>query len=108
MSNWENTCPMSQQELVDEFFMEYRAQLLAVAAFLDRMDRSVSKNADEDFRVVAFREALAVLTSDEPERTERIQMILSDRDTTLMDERDQQSAFGAFNPESRVVAGEAQ
>ncbi|GAB4518422.1 MAG: hypothetical protein OHK0046_26010 [Anaerolineae bacterium] len=101
MNNYYGTCPMSQQDLVDEFFMEYRAKLVAVAAFLDRMERSVDRNAEDDFRVIAFREALHVLASDEPGKVEKMQMILSDRDTTLMDERDRQSAYGAFNPASR-------
>lgn len=102
MENYDNTCPMPQQELIDEFFMEYRAKLLAVAAFIDRMERSVEKNGEDDFRWQAFQEAMQVLASDEPDRVYRMQMILSDPDTTLMDERDGQSAYGAFNPESRT------
>lgn len=100
----QGACPLTQKELVDEYFMEYRAMLLAVGAFLDRMDRSVEHNAEDDFRVVAFKQALHELVGDEPGRVERIQMLLSDRDTTLMDERDQQSAYGAFNPASREPA----
>lgn len=102
MDKYENSCPMSQKELIDEYFMEYRAQLLSIAAFLDRLERSVNHNAEDDFRLKAFREALEVLTREEPRRAEAIQLILSDRDTTLMDERDQQSAYGAFNPETRA------
>lgn len=101
MENYDNTCPMSQQELIAEYFMEYRASLLAVAAFIDRMERSVDKNGEGDFRWQAFKEAMAVLATDEPDRVHKMQMILSDQDTTLMDERDSQSAYGAFNPESR-------
>lgn len=97
----EGKCPLTQQELVDEYFMEYRAMMLAVAAFLDRMDRSVEANAEDDFRWVAFQESLKELLSEDPGRVERIQMLLSDRDTTLMNERDGQSAYGAFNPDSR-------
>ena len=104
MTSNQGACPLTQQELVDEYFMEYRAMLLAVAAFLDRMDRSVDKNAEDDFRVKALHEALEELKSGKPERVERIQMILSDRDTTLMNERDGQSAYGAFNPDSRQPA----
>jgi len=104
MASPQGLCPLTQQELVDEYFMEYRAMLMAVAAFLDRMDRSVDKNAEDDFRVQALREALVELNSGDPGRVERIQMILSDSDTTLMDERDGQSAYGAFNPESREPA----
>lgn len=90
-----NTCPLSQKQLVDEYFMEHRAQILAVAAFLDRLERSQNRDAEDDFRVVAFREALTLLTSPEGERVKRIQLVLSDRDTRLLDERDGQSAHGA-------------
>lgn len=98
--------PLTQQELVEEFFMEYRNNLLAIAAFLDRLDRAEEQNAGEDFRLQAFREALSELESDDEGRVKRIQMILSDRDTTLMDERDVQGAYGAFNPGSRVAEEE--
>jgi hypothetical protein len=90
------TCPMTQRELIKEYFMEYRAKLLDVAAFLDRMDRAAAQDADHDFRFAAFRQSLEVLCSDDAERVERIQMLLSDPNTDLMDERDQQNAFGAF------------
>lgn len=101
MDKYENSCQMSQKDIIDEYFMEYRAQLLSIAAFLDRLDRSVDHNAEDDFRLVAFREALEVLTTDQQKRVDAIQLILSDRDTTLLDERDQQSAYGAFNPDTR-------
>jgi hypothetical protein len=95
MSTYANTCPLSQRQLLDEFFMEHRTKILDLAAFLDRMDRSVEQNAGDDFRLVAFRQALAELCGDAPGRIERVQMLLSDRDTSLLDERDQQNAFGA-------------
>lgn len=96
MDKYVDSCPMSQQELIDEYFIEYRAKILAVAAFLDRLDRSVEHNAVDEFRYKAFRLSLHELLSDEPERTKRVQMILSDPRLELLDERDQQSAFGAF------------
>ena len=34
-------------------------------------------------------------TSGDPGRTERVQLMLSDLDTSLLEERDQQGAFGA-------------
>ena len=98
MDNFSNTCPMSQKDLIAEYFMEYRAQLVDVAAFLDRLDRSVEQNGHEDFRLKAFRDALKLLASDEPGRVERIQMVFSDPDISLLEERDQQSAFGAHDP----------
>ncbi|GBF06276.1 hypothetical protein DAERI_080067 [Deinococcus aerius] len=89
------TCLLTQTELLDLSFMEHRAQLLAVAAFLDRLDRAKGASAEEDFRLRAFREALEVLTSDEPGRVKRAQMLLSDQNLELLDLRDSQSAFGA-------------
>jgi hypothetical protein len=105
MDRYNNTCPLSQKQLVDEYFIEYRAQILAVAAFLDRLDRSVEHNAEDEFRFKAFRKAAAELMSDKPGRVERVQMILSDPRTSLLDERDQQSAYGAFDEELLIQPG---
>lgn len=92
---YRGTCPLSQQHLIDEYFIEHRANVLAIAAFLDRLDRSVERNAEEEFRYHAFRRAVAALTSDAPGRVERVQMLLSDPRHDLLEERDRQNAFGA-------------
>ena len=107
---YDNTCPMSQKDLINEYFMEYRAQLLDVAAFLDRMERSVEKNGEDDFRFKALLDSIKVLASDEPMRVERMQMILSDADTRLLEERDSVSAFGAVDSgeERKRAAPEAE
>lgn len=97
MNEHDGTCPLSQQQLVDEFFIEHRAEILSIAAFLDRLDRAAVKDAGDEFRVQAFRKALEVLLSDEPGRAERVQMILSDPRTDLLDERDRQDASGAYD-----------
>lgn len=89
------TCPLSQQQLIDDFFMEHRTKILDIAAFLDRLDRSIDQNANDDFRIVAFRDAVRELSSREPERVERVQMIFSDRNTELLDELDRKAAYGA-------------
>ena len=93
MSAYANPCLLTQTHLLDLSFLEHRAQLLALAAFLDRLDRA--QGAEDDFRLLAFREALEVLTSPEPGRVKRAQMILSDQNLDLLDLRDSQSAFGA-------------
>lgn len=93
--NYENTCSLSQKKLIDEYFMEQRNKLLEVAAFLDRLDRSAERNGGNDFRLVAFRKALEVLSEDEFGRAKRVQMILSDPISDLLEARDQQGAFGA-------------
>jgi hypothetical protein len=96
MKNDAGSCPLTQKELINEYYMDYRNQIIAIAAFLDRMDRSSALNAEDDFRVVAMRKAIQVLSTDGPERVERIQMLLSDPNISLLEERDRQNAFGAF------------
>ncbi|MEJ7840440.1 MAG: hypothetical protein WKF95_01625 [Rubrobacter sp.] len=93
------TCPLTRRQLIDEYFMEHRNQVLEVAAFLDRMDRSVDGEAGDDFRGVALRGSLRELCSEEPGRVERIQMLLSDTTTGLRIERDRQGAYGASDDE---------
>ena len=36
MARHSGTCPLTQQQLIDEYFMEVRAKILDVAAFLER------------------------------------------------------------------------
>ena len=96
MERYRGSCPLTQRQLIDEYFLEHRTKILDLAAFLDRMDRSIEKNADDDFRVVAFRAALRVLCAEGPGRAENVQMILSDPTVEPLAERDRQSAFGAF------------
>ncbi|HEV2130742.1 MAG TPA: hypothetical protein VGR27_06545 [Longimicrobiaceae bacterium] len=88
--------PKTGQQIMDEYFIENRTRVLDVAAFLDRLDRA-EEGAERDFRLRAFREALAVLTSREPGRVERIQMILSDPRTEPLAALDTKSARGAYD-----------
>ncbi len=95
MSSYENTCPLSQQQLIDEYFMEHRVKVLDLAAFLDRFERSVDKNAENDFRIVAFRESLRELISAAPGRVERVEMVFTDQNTELLPSLDRKAAYGA-------------
>jgi hypothetical protein len=97
MNSQVGTCPLTQQQLINEYFMEVRAKILDVAAFLDRMDRSVDRNAEDDFRVVAMRQALQALCAGVPSRVYDIQMIFSDPTTEPLMQLDRKSAFGAFD-----------
>jgi Fe-S cluster assembly ATPase SufC len=92
--------PLSQAELVSEYFMEHRVQVLDLAAFLDRLERARELDASGDFRLRSIREALAVLSDGEGDRVQRVQMIFSDPSTELLDELDQKSAKGAYDPEA--------
>ncbi len=96
MRAYTGTCPLTQKQLIDEYFMEHRTKVLDIAAFLDRMDRSIERNADDDFRIVAFREALSALCTANSDRVERVQMIFSDPTTEPLEHLDSKSAFGAF------------
>ena len=52
------TSPLTQRELIDEYFMEHRVKVLDLAAFLDRLDRAREIDAEDDFRLRSIREAL--------------------------------------------------
>ena len=97
MNKWEDTCLLSQRQLVDEYFIEMRAKLLDVAAFLDRLDRSIERNAEEDFRMVAMQLALRMLSEAASDRVYSLQMLFSDATTEPLAKLDHKSAFGAFN-----------
>jgi hypothetical protein len=97
MRTYERTCPLSQQQLLDLYFLEMRAKMLDVAAFLDRMERAVDTATNDDFRMVSMRQALEALAASTVDRVRTIQMILSDPTTELLDHVDHKSAFGAFN-----------
>ncbi len=97
MNRQDGTCPLTQQQLIDEYFMEVRAKMLDVAAFLDRMDRSVDRNAEDDFRMLTMRQALQVLCAHTPGRVYDIQMIFSDPTTEPLVQLDRKSALGAFD-----------
>jgi hypothetical protein len=72
-----STCPLPRGRVVDLYFMEHRAKLLDIAAFLDRLERSAGEAMD-DFRVAAFKDAIALLIDGKGERTRRILESFSD------------------------------
>jgi hypothetical protein len=59
--------------------VEHRAKLLDIAAFLDRVGRCRPDSDDEDFRLTALKDAIALLADGDPERTRRILDLLSDQ-----------------------------
>ncbi len=94
------TSPLSQRELIDEYFMEHRVKVLDLAAFLDRLERAREIDADDDFRLRSISEALAVLAGGAGDRVQRVQMIFSDPSMELLDSLDQKGAKGAYDPEA--------
>lgn len=80
MSDPTPTCPMPRSAAVDLYFMEHRAKVIDIAAFLDRIERTAdeSAGAPEDFRLKALREAIAVLIDGQGDRAKRVLETLSD------------------------------
>jgi len=72
--------------------------VLDVAAFLDRLERSVERNAEGDFRVVTLQQAFQYLATGGSGRVQTIQMLFSDPTTEPLLQLDQKSAYGAFDP----------
>ena len=94
--------PLSPTELIDEYFIENRTKLLDIAAFLDRLDRADPACLSDDFRIQAFTEAVAALTtrsvsgSRGGERVLAVQHIFSDPRTEPLEALDRKGALGAF------------
>lgn len=88
---------MAEPNLVDLQFIAARAQLIELAAFLDRVQRH---GQDSDYRVVAMRQTLAELATAEPGRARRILEALSDHSAEPIPAATIQGAFGAPLPPS--------
>lgn len=65
--------PKKEQNSVELYFMEARAKLIDIAAFMDRVERD---QLTDDFRYQAFKEALRELNTDN--RAESVLLALSD------------------------------
>ncbi len=93
-----STCPMSCKRTIDAYFLEHRAKLLDIAAFLDRVDRSAAEASEvEDFRMAAFRKALGVLSESEPQRAKRVLEVFSDPSSDPIESAaEMKGAHGAY------------
>lgn len=84
---------MTRQQVLDLYFMENRAKLIDLAAFLDRVDRATG---EADFRLKAFQQALRHLSGGEPERATKVLLALSDPSTEPVDRAPGKGASGAW------------
>ena len=84
---------MTRNELLDLYFMDARAKLIDLAAFLDRVDRGTD---DADFRLAAFRTALKELDGGEPERARAVLVSLSDPTVEPIEKSPGKGAVGAW------------
>ncbi len=61
--------PVDRETIIDLYFMEHRAKLIDIAAFLDRIDRAKDDASGKlDFRLKAFNDAVQILTDGRPQR----------------------------------------
>ena len=84
---------MTRNELLDLYFMDARARLIDLAAFLDRVDRGTG---DADFRLAAFRSALKELAGGQPTRARDVLIALSDPSSDPIEKSPGKGAVGAW------------
>jgi hypothetical protein len=84
---------MKREQVVDLYFMEARAKLIDLAAFLDRVDRTPGT---DDFRLTALRQALLELSGGKPDRAKRVLLSLSDPTTDPLPAATTKAAAGAW------------
>ena len=77
MADTAKSNPQTAQQVIDTYFMEHRAKLVDIAAYLDRIDRGQGA-MPSDLRDIAFRKAIAILTDGETHRAKRILNLFSD------------------------------
>ena len=84
---------MNRRELLDLYYLDARAKVIDVAAFLDRLDRAAGA---PDFRLAAFTKALAELEPGRAPRVERVLARLSDPTTEPIPAATTKAACGAW------------
>jgi hypothetical protein len=84
---------MTRQQVLDLYFMEARARLIDLGAFIDRMERATG---EEDFRMKGFRNALNELTKGDPAKARRVLLSLSDPSAEPIPAATTKAACGAW------------
>lgn len=85
---------MNRQELLDLYFIDARAKLIDLAAFLDRIERA---EGDADFRLASFQNALAGLHDGGPGKAARVLMAFSDPTSEPLASAPGKAACGAWH-----------
>ena len=100
--------PLTRQQIVDMYFMEHRAKIIDIAAYLDRLDRaSDCDSAADDFRDAAFRKALAILLDNQPHRAKRVLLQLSDHTDSIPQSADGMKGAAGAHPANAQDGGAA-
>ena len=81
-----------RKNILDLHFLDARARLIDIAAFMDRVDRA---DGGDDFRYDAFRTALTALESGKPDRAGKVLLAFSDPTDELIPAATTRAACGA-------------
>jgi hypothetical protein len=79
--------------VLDLYFMEARAKLIDIAAFLDRVERS---EGEADFRLTGFKAALETMNNCKVQHARHILLALSDPTTEPIPAATTKAACGAW------------
>lgn len=83
---------MTQQQVLDLYFLDARHKLIELAAFLDRAERATGK---DDFRLRAFRAALTKLDGKKKNKAKEVLFTFSDTTTKPISAATTKVACGA-------------
>lgn len=84
---------MTREEVLNLYFLDARAKLIDLAAFLDRAERCPG---EDDFRLHALRAALRHLVDSEPDRARAVLTTLSDPTMEPLEAATTKGASGAW------------
>ena len=84
---------MTKQKILDLYFLDARHKLVELAAFLDRVERA---DGQGDFRLKAFRAALAKLNGKKKNKAKNVLLAFSDPTTKPIAKATIKGACGAF------------
>jgi hypothetical protein len=73
--------------------MDARSKLIDLAAFLDRVQRA---DQTDDFRVQALKNAISMLSLDQPNRAKEVLLSFSDPSSEPIEKATMQGAIGAY------------
>lgn len=96
---------MTRQQVLDLYFLDARHKLIEIAAFLDRAERATgpsspkaaTRRRKEDFRLEAFRNALAELSGGKKQKAKRVLLAFSDKTTKPVAKATAKGAVGAYS-----------
>lgn len=98
---------LTKRQVVDLYFMEHRAKLLDIAAYLDRTDRA-DAGQDVDFRQAAFLQALSLLATPAKDRVKLILELFSVTDNEIPQSADGLKGASGAVPISSASPSEQQ